>query len=71
MNRLEIKYTIDPQTNVNVLKIYNDIKGLTCEQVGKTFYGKDADIMYEYFKNSVIKKNDKIMSYGIRVDKEK
>lgn len=71
MNRLKIKYIIDTKTNVNMLKIYNDIKGLTCEQVGKTFYGNDADVMYEYFKNSKVKKNDRIMLYEIRVNVEK
>lgn len=70
MNRIEIKYTSAKDNICSNLEIYNDIKGVSCEKVGYTFYGKDADIMLEYFKNAIIKENDKVMSYGVYVDNE-
>ena len=70
MNRIYIKYTPSKGNICSNLEIWNDIKGLTCEKIGHTFYGKDADIMLEYFKNATIKKNDKVMNYGIYI-KEK
>ena len=70
MNRIYIKYTPSKGNICSNLEIYNDIKGLTCEKIGHTFYGKDADIMLEYFRNATIKRNDKVMNYGIYI-KEK
>ena len=70
MNRIYIKYTSQKGNVCSNLQIYNDIKGYTCEKIGHTFYGKDADIMLEYFKNATIKENDKVMSYGIYIDNE-
>ena len=70
MNRIYIKYTSAKNSICSNLEIWNDIKGVTCERVGTIFYGKDADIMLDYFKNAIIKKNDKVMSYGIYVDGE-
>lgn len=70
MNRLEIYYTSKTENSNSTLKIYNDIKGLTKEQVGETFYGNDADVMFEYFKNSIVKDNDKAMIYGIHENTE-
>ena len=68
MNRIYIKYTPKKGSVGSSLEIWNDIKGLTCEKLGKTFFGREADIMLEYFQNVTIKKNDKIMNYGIYVD---
>ena len=70
MNRIYIKYTSAKNNICSNLEIWNNIKGYTCEKIGTIFYGKDADIMLEYFKNAIIKKNDKVMSYGIYVDGE-
>ena len=67
MNRIMVVYTPKNGTVASNLIIYNDIKGVTCEQLGNTFYGREADIMYEYFKNAEIKENDKVMSYGVYV----
>ena len=71
MNRIEIIYTTAKGSIASNLRIANDIKGLTCEQLGTTFYGREADIMLEYFKNATIKENDKVMSYGIFIDGER
>lgn len=68
MNRIYIKYTSKKGSICSNLQIYNDLKGYTCEKIGHTFYGKDADIMLEYFKNASIKENDKVMSYGLYID---
>lgn len=68
MNRIIIKYWNRIGKAESCLKIYNDIKGYTYEQIGASFYGKDADIMWEYFKNAKIKENDKVMSYGLYED---
>ena len=65
MNRIYIKYTYAKDNICSNLKIFNDIKGVTVEQLGTTFYGRDADIMFEYFKNAEIKNNKNIMNYGI------
>ena len=70
MNRIMIKYTSQKGNIASNLEIYNDMKGYSCEKVGHTFYGKDADIMLEYFKNAIIKENDKVMNYGITIDGE-
>lgn len=71
MNRIEIKYWTKTPPALSCLRIYNDTKGNNYEQIGHSFYGKDADVMLEYFKNAVIKENDKVMSYGIYIDGEK
>ena len=68
MNRIVIKYTGAKGNIASNLTINNDIKGYTFEKIGHTFYGKDADIMLEYFKNAIIKENDKVMSYGVYID---
>ena len=68
MNRIEIIYTSAKENVTSNLKIFNDRKGIDCVKLGHTFYGTEADIMLEYFKNAVVKKNDKVMSYGIYVD---
>lgn len=68
MNRIIIKYWNKIGKAESCLKIYNDIKGDTYEQVGTSFYGKDADIMWAYFKNAKIKENDEVMSYGLCID---
>ena len=68
MNRILIKYWNKIGKAESCLKIYNDIKGYTYEQVGTSFYGKGADVMWEYFKNATIKENDKVMSYGLYED---
>ena len=68
MNRIIIRYYSANNTIGSSLCIYNDIKGWSCDQIGMSFYGKDADIMLEYFKNAVVKKNDNVMNYGIYVD---
>ena len=70
MNRIIIKYWNETGTISSCLRIYNDIKGYDCEQIGCPFYGREADIMWEYFKNTIIKENDKVMSYGLYVDGE-
>ena len=49
MNRIYIKYTPAKNNICSNLEIWNDLKGYTCEKIGNTFYGKDADIMLEYF----------------------
>lgn len=68
MNRIYIKYTSAKGNICSNLRIFNDIKGVSCKQVGETFYCTDADIMLEYFKNVVLKENDKVMNYGIYID---
>lgn len=70
MNRIIIKYWNKIDTTSSCLRIYNDIKGYTFEQIGCPFYGKDADVMWEYFKNATIKNNDNVMSYGLYIDGE-
>lgn len=59
MNRIYIKYTSQKDSVCSKLQIYNNIKGYTCEKIGHTFCGKDADIMLDYFKNVTIKENKK------------
>lgn len=68
MNRIEINYISKNNNEESKLFIYNDIKGYSYESIGSPFYGKDADIMLEYFKNATIKKNNKVISYGIYID---
>ena len=68
MNRIYIKYTPAKKNICSNLEIWNDLKGYTCEKIGHTFYGKDADIMLEYFQNATLKENDKVMNYGIYID---
>lgn len=68
MNRIMVDYTPQKGNIASNLKIYNDIKGLTQEKIGHTFYGRDADIMWQYFKNATIKENSEVMSYGLYVD---
>ena len=70
MNRIYIKYTPSQGSVCSSLQIYNDIKGYSCDKVGHRFFGRDADIMLEYFQNATIKRNDKVMNYGIYI-KEK
>lgn len=70
MNRIEIRYTSNRDNICSNLQIYNDIKGFSCDKLGYTFYGQEADIMLEYFKHAVIKNNDKVMNYGVYVDGE-
>lgn len=70
MNRIYIKYTPAKNNICSNLEIWNNLKGFTCEKIGTTFYGKDADIMFEYFQNAIIKENDKVMNYGIYIEKE-
>lgn len=70
MNRIYIKYKPCNKTFASQLIIFNDIKGYTCHQVGCPFYGQEADIMLEYFQNAIIKENDKVMNYGIYIEKE-
>ena len=68
MNRIWVVYRPSEGNIASNLRIYNDIKGLTCTTVGNIFYGNDADIMFEYFKNASIKKNDKVMRYGVYIE---
>lgn len=68
MNRITIKYWNATNTTSSCLRIYNDIKGYTFEQIGFAFFGSDADVLWEYFKNATIKDNDKVMSYGLYID---
>lgn len=68
MNRIMIKYESKKGSIASNLQIYNDVKGFTCEKIGHTFYGCEADVMLEYFKNATIKKNDNVMSYGVYID---
>jgi hypothetical protein len=68
MNRIYIKYTTQKGNICSNLEIWNNIKGITCEKLGKTFFGREADIMLEYFKNVTIKDNNKVMSYGLYID---
>lgn len=70
MNRLKIKYTSAKDNICSNLEIYNDIKGVSYEKVGYTFYGKDADLMFEYFKNVILKENNNVMNYGLYVNNE-
>lgn len=70
MNRLKIKYYKNKDTMSSSLEIYNDIKGYTCEKIGETFYDKDADLMFEYFKNVILKENNNVMNYGLYVNNE-
>ena len=65
MNRIMVIYTPKKGSVTSNLEIRNDIKGLTNEQIGNTFYGRDADIMLDYFQKSEIRENDTIMNYGI------
>lgn len=69
MNRIRIKYTPAKNNICSNLEIWNDLKGYTCEKIGHTFYGKDADIMLEYFQNAIIKENSKVINYGIYIEK--
>ena len=69
MNRIYIKYKPAKNNICSNLEIWNDIKDNTCEKIGTIFYGKDADIMLEYFQNATIKENDKVMNYGIYIEK--
>lgn len=68
MNRIMVVYKPREKTIASNLQIYNDIKGYSCEKIGHTFYGREADIMFEYFKNASIKKNDNVMRYGVYVE---
>ena len=68
MNRIMVVYKPQENTVASNLQIYNDIKGYTCEKIGHTFYGREADIMFEYFKNASIKKNDNVMRYGVYIE---
>ena len=72
MNRIMVVYTPRKGNVTSNLQIYNDIKGYTCEKLGHTFFGRDADIMLDYFQKSKIRENDTIMNYGviIREDEE-
>lgn len=70
MNRLKIKYKSAKGNICSNLEIYNDIKGVSYEKVGHTFYGKDADLMFEYFKNVILKENNNVMNYGLYVNNE-
>ena len=70
MNRIMIKYWNKNEVANSCLMIYNDIKGYNCEQIGCPFYGREADIMWAYFRNAVIKKNNEVMSYGLYIDGE-
>ena len=72
MNRIMVVYTPRKGSVASNLQIYNDIKGYTCEKLGHTFFGREADIMLDYFQKSKIRENDTIMNYGviIREDEE-
>lgn len=67
MNRIWIKYTPQKGNVASCLRIYKDIKGVTCEPIGHNFFGVEADIMLAYFQNATIAKNDMVMNYGITI----
>lgn len=68
MNRIEVYYTPQKGNVASCLRIYNDIKGYSCEAVGYNFIGRDADIMLELMKNVDYSKTKDCMAYGIYVD---
>lgn len=73
MNRISIYYSSKNEKKHTTSKLYinNDIKGLTSYKVGTNFFGNDADIMLEVFKNTKIKKDNKIIAYiEIYIDNE-
>ena len=70
INRIWVKYTPQKGNVCSCLKIYKDIKGVTCEQIGHNFFGTEADIMLAYFQNATIEENNKVMDYGIYIEKE-
>lgn len=67
MIRIWIKYTPRKDAICSCLRIYKDIKGVTCEQIGAPFYGTEADIMLAYFQNATIEENNMVMNYGIDI----
>lgn len=67
MNRIMLKYTPRKGNITSSLEIRNDIKGLTNEQIGTTFYGKDADIMFDLLRAVDYSDLENYMDYGVIV----
>lgn len=67
MNRIMLKYTPRKGNITSSLEIRNDIKGLTNEQIGTTFYGRDADIMFDLLRAVDYSDLENYMDYGVIV----
>lgn len=68
MNRITVNYTPQKGNVASCLRIYNDIKGYSCEAVGCNFIGRDADIMLELMRNVDYSKTKDCIGYGIYID---
>lgn len=65
MNRIILKYKPRKGNITSSLEIRNDLKGLTNEQIGTTFYGKDADIMFDLLRAVDYSDLENYMDYGV------
>ncbi len=67
MNRIELKY--DPRTKKGdgKLRVFNDIKGYSCIQIGPTYTGSEADLMFKLLSAVDYSKLDDYMNYGIMI----
>ena len=68
MNRIVLKYKEKNGDNPSELSVQNDIKGYDFAKIGETFYGKDADIMFELLKNVDYSKIKDCMPYGCDIE---
>lgn len=67
MNRIMLKYRPRKGNITSSLEIRNDIKGLTNEQIGTIFYGRDADIMFDLLRAVDYSDLENYMDYGVIV----
>ena len=65
MNRIELKY--DPRTKKGdgKLRVFNE--GYSCIQIGPTYTGSEADLMFKLLSAVDYSKLDDYMNYGIMI----
>lgn len=64
MNRIKLKYMPGKDGERSILKIYNDIKGYNCEQIGETLYGMQAEVLFNLLTHVDYSKLDEYVNYG-------
>ena len=67
MNRIELLYDPRTKNTDSKLKVFNDIKGYSCIQIGPIYIGSEADLMFKLLSAVDYEKLDDCMNYGIRI----
>lgn len=67
MNRIELLYDPRTKNTDSKLRIFNDIKGYSCDQIGPEYTVLEADLMFKLLSVVDYSKLDDRMNYGIRI----